>query len=80
MLARIPPLWPPDWGARAHPGRQDHRVLAPGRRWGSPGGGWLTSFALRTIPVCMTNEPVTLATRLLLGLSTRRAGSFQNWK
>lgn len=41
-------------------------------------GGRLPSFARRTVPVCVTGEPVTLAIRLLLGLSTRKAGSFRN--
>lgn len=40
--------------------------------------GRLPSFALRTGPVRVTGEPVTLAIRFLLGLSTRKAGSFRN--
>lgn len=83
-LAGMPLLWAPDWGARSHPGQRDHQAPAPAvsaaaaPHPAAPEGGLQPSFALRTIPICMTNETVTLAIRLLLGLSTRKAGSFRN--
>lgn len=48
--------------------------LAAGRRCQPP------FFALTSVPVWMVNDAVSLAVRLLLGASTRNAGSFRNKK